>query len=283
MDKQKLSKLLFDTEALVFSREDSPFWYTSGNFGPYYLNTHYLFGGETRANEFLEVFSRGLDEPEIIRTLVELVRQEMSSNEEFAELIEFMAKSTKGLEFDYISGGERRDFFFSIPLALFLNLPHISIFKSAAAYLSDPSFDNSSLLADGELKGAKVLHVADLLNVASSYTRVWLPCLHRLDAKISDSLLVVSRLQGGEEVLLEAGVRPLSLLSLGEDFFKQAAEANLISASNASLATSFQKDPKGYMREFLDNNPDFLDRAENESKKTAERVQRFRELYPELV
>ena len=45
---------LFDTQALRISPPDSPFWYTSGKIGPFYINTHFLFDGEQSAGMLLE-------------------------------------------------------------------------------------------------------------------------------------------------------------------------------------------------------------------------------------
>ena len=49
-----IEKELFTTKALKISGSETPFWYTSGTFGPFYINTHYLFGGEEEAGKALE-------------------------------------------------------------------------------------------------------------------------------------------------------------------------------------------------------------------------------------
>ena len=43
-----IEKELFTTKALKISGSETPFWYTSGTFGPFYINTHYLFGGDRK-------------------------------------------------------------------------------------------------------------------------------------------------------------------------------------------------------------------------------------------
>ena len=42
-------KWLFQTNAIQVCPEDRPFWYTSGTLGPYYINTHYLYGSKEEA------------------------------------------------------------------------------------------------------------------------------------------------------------------------------------------------------------------------------------------
>ena len=44
---------LFETKAVKFCEENKPFWYTSGKIGPYFINTHFLYGNEQMATEFL--------------------------------------------------------------------------------------------------------------------------------------------------------------------------------------------------------------------------------------
>ena len=49
-----LVSALIDIQALQVAPSDEVFWYTSGTVGPYYINTHYLYGGQQPAQELLE-------------------------------------------------------------------------------------------------------------------------------------------------------------------------------------------------------------------------------------
>ena len=40
---------LFETNAIRFCEENKPFWYTSGKIGPYFINTHFVYGNEDDA------------------------------------------------------------------------------------------------------------------------------------------------------------------------------------------------------------------------------------------
>lgn len=46
-------------------------------------------------------------------------------------------------EIDYISGGERRDWFFSNIIAYLLGKPHISIYKDLSTVVSDSKFEGT--------------------------------------------------------------------------------------------------------------------------------------------
>ena len=44
---------LFETNAIRFCEENKPFFLTSGGISPYFVNTHFLYGDEKQATEFL--------------------------------------------------------------------------------------------------------------------------------------------------------------------------------------------------------------------------------------
>jgi hypothetical protein len=52
---EKLVNWLFETNAVRVCPQDRPFWYTSGTIGPYYINTHFLYGSEEKANSLLKL------------------------------------------------------------------------------------------------------------------------------------------------------------------------------------------------------------------------------------
>ena len=49
-----LVSYLFETNALRICPDNKPFWYTSGKIGPYYINTHFLYGSEQDAVDLLK-------------------------------------------------------------------------------------------------------------------------------------------------------------------------------------------------------------------------------------
>jgi len=131
-----------------------------------------------------------------------------------------------------ISGGQRRDWLFSAPVAKALELPHISLYKQ-----EDGKEDRIEVHVNGgrqeyiSIKDFHVVHVADLLTTAESYYGAnpdkdkacrtgWLPMLRNAGATIDDTIAVVSRCQGGEEKLEKLGVHAHSFVRIDEPFLR---------------------------------------------------------------
>src|SRR4030042_2857611 len=112
-----IEKLLFETESLKISNEDKPFWYTSGTIGPFYMNTHYLYGGEKNANELLSFIDNNMNNEDFIDKIENKIISFYQSNKIYKTVINSFYEELKKInEFndcEYISGGERRDWFFS--------------------------------------------------------------------------------------------------------------------------------------------------------------------------
>ena len=174
-------------------------------------------------------------------------------------------------EIDYISGGERRDWFFSNIIAYLLKKPHITIYKDLSTVESN--FDFSETTEVSNLEGKKVLHVADLITVASSYIRAWIPAIKNLGASILWSCVVVDRMQGGKEKLEAEGVKSLSLVSVDTNLFKSALDMGIINKNQLDLLNKFFESPDECMREFLINHPEFIENALNSDEKTKKRAQ----------
>ncbi len=306
--EKKIAKSLFQTEALMVAPADHPFWYTSGTLGPYFINTHYLFGGKRKADELLALIDEALKGDRLeLPSLVGgacLAHYEQGANGKSCETTEGAGKDEKfgkdgkgsnvekdrsfrdlmdyaltrignsGTNYDAISGGERRDFYFSYVLAEKAGVPHVTLFKDNSAVVTDPGFRNARWLGAGDLQDMRVLHVADLVTEASSYVRNWLPSLHNFGAEISETLAVVDRKQGGKEILANEGVDLIALITLDQDFFAEAVATGHISATQRDGILAFQKDPHGYMRDFLTSHPNFITTELAAGGKAAERAQR---------
>ena len=173
-------------------------------------------------------------------------------------------------EIDYISGGERRDWFFSNIIAHLLNKPHISIYKDLTAVVSDSHFETSTPLEAIESK--KILHVADLMNVASSYLRAWIPAIETMGGTMCWSCVVVDRMQGGTEKVKEKNVVPLSLVQVDKSLFTKAVEMNVINPTQQEMLNNFFENPDETMRQFLRNHPEFLENSLKADEKTAKRA-----------
>ena len=251
---------LFVTNAIRVCDPEHPFWYTSGTIGPFYINTHFLYKDEMEAARLLllieeEAKSDRIAFPEFI--LEDLLRAYKTS-ETYRLVIDMIVEEAAKLDFDFISGGERRDFFFSILPAYFLKKPHLSIFKDLQAVYSTEEFKKTVPVYETQLAGKRALHIADLVTEASSYTRAWIPVVREFGAVMDDTIAVVNRKQGGEEILAAEGVRLHSFADIDITLFESAEKNGAITAEQLKSLREFMADPKEFMLNFFRTHPDYI-------------------------
>lgn len=271
-----LMSYLFETNAIKFCEENKPFWYTSGKIGPYFINTHFVYGNEKDAVELLsfidECLANKLSLPEKV---FERVLKQYQTNEIYKNVIDTMIKyieeNINVAEIDYVSGGERRDWFFSNIIAHLLNKPHLSIYKDLSVVVSDSNFKTAESI--NSLDGKKVLHVADLITVASSYIRAWIPAIKNLGSQICWSCVVVDRMQGGKDKVEAEGVKSLSLVQVDKNLFQHALELGIINKTQLDMLNGFFENPDETMKNFLIVHPEFLENALQSDEKTKKRAQ----------
>ena len=266
---------LFETNAIRFCEENKPFWYTSGKIGPYFINTHFIYGNEKEAVSLLSFIDDSLsDKMTLPKKVFEKVLKQYNENKIYQDVINHMKnyieKNIDISEIDFISGGERRDWFFSNILAYLLNKPHITIYKDLSSVISDPNFNETK--ESYNIEGKRVLHIADLITVASSYLRAWIPAIENLGGKILWSCVVVDRMQGGEEKLSEKGIKSLSLVKVDNNLFKKAFDMGIINNSQLEMLNNFFSAPDKTMKEFLINHPEFIENSFKADEKTKKRV-----------
>lgn len=275
--------LLFRTGAIRIAPAGKPFWYTSGTIGPYYINTHFLFGGQKKAEELLELIDRLSGEREkLLNELVTAVKKNLEQDDIYSEtclLIKRFLLAQNDNNADIISGGERRDWFFSLPAAIILKKKHVFLFKDKEALTVDFGkeennradagliFENKDLLS-----GKGTLHIADLVTEASSYERTWIPALLKQGASIKKSITVVDRLQGGEDVLHRNNIELLSLVRIDENMFETALKNGLIDDNQKQILLEYKKEPKKAMQAFLEKNPGLISDTIKKGGKDAERA-----------
>lgn len=270
---QALIGYIFKTKAIRVCPKDKPFWYTSGKIGPYYVNTHFLYGSEEKANNLLALIDN-LKEDKIScsKEIHRLTHENYHSDQLFKgtidTLLAYIKENIAIDEIDYISGGERRDWFFSFMVAELLNKPHITLFKdlTSVVYYNGESKDIDNL------NEAKVLHIADLITTASSYERAWAPIVKNLGGNIKWSIVVVDRLQGGKNVLEGLGIESHALVAINPQVFEKAKDGGYIDSSQLNLVLEYMKDSEGSMKAFLMNNPDFIAKSLECDERTAQRA-----------
>ena len=248
-----------------------------GKIGPYFINAQFLYGSEEESNELLSFIDYELENTSkdlIPKNVFEKVLYQYENNEIYATIINALVSYLKGTinidDIDYISGGERRDWFFSNMIAFLLKKPHITVYKDLTCVLSSYNFSQNEFVSD--LDGKNDLHVADILNQGSSYLRAWIPAIKNLGANIKWSLVCLDRNQGGTEKIKDAGLIPLSLLNVDAELFEEALHLGIINENQLEMLKQFVKEPDNTMREFLINHPDFLENALNSDEKTAKRA-----------
>lgn len=270
-----LVSYLFETNALRICPDNKPFWYTSGKIGPYYINTHFLYGSEKDAVDLLKfIDSEKENKGTLPKKVFERTFNHYNENEIYKnvidEMIEFIKENIDINEIDYISGGERRDWFFSNIIANKLSKPHITIYKDLSIIVTDSTFEKE--IDQSEVKNAKVLHIADLITEASSYLRAWIPAIKSLEAQIVWSTVVVDRMQGGKEKLENENVKSLSMINIDEKLFEKALNMNIINGTQFEMLKNFYENPDETMRKFLIAHPEFLENALASDEKTAARA-----------
>jgi len=270
-----LMSYLFETNAVKVCPKDKPFWYTSGKIGPYFINTHFIYGSENDAVELLNFIDTKKNEKlEMPKALFEKIKKQYEENKIYNdvvnEMIKYIKENINVEEIDYISGGERRDWIFSYIAAHLLDKKHITLFKDLTAVISDSNFEET--VNASKIEGKKVLHIADLITVASSYIRAWIPTIQELGGELLWSLAIVNRMQGGDERLSDLGIKSLSMAKVDEYLFTVAMEKEIINQNQFEMIQKFLKDPDGTMRDFLVAHPEFLKNSLNSDEKTASRA-----------
>lgn len=266
---------LFETNAIRFCEENKPFWYTSGKIGPYFINTHFIYGSEKEAVSLLGFIDESLsDKMTLPKKVFEKVLKQYDENKIYKDVINsmkaYIEENINISEVDYISGGERRDWFFSNIIAYLFKKPHITIYKDLNSVISNYDFSETKVSYD--ISGKKVLHIADLITVASSYLRAWIPAIENLGGKIIWSCVVVDRMQGGEEKLSEKNIKSLSIVKVDKNLFKKALEMGIINENQLEMLNKFFDNPDNTMKEFLINHPEFIENSLNSDEKTRKRA-----------
>ena len=273
-----LMSLLFKTNAFKVADEKNPFWYTSGKIGPYFINADYLYGSESDSKELLDFIDKELlteSKQDIPKHIFEKVLEHYKTNEIYKyvidEMISYIGSNIRISNIEYISGGERRDWYFSNIIAYLLDKPHVTIYKDLSTVVSNSVFTESKIV--NNIEGKNFLHVADLLNQSASFSRAWIPAIKNLGSSIIWSIFAVDRMQGGTETLKNDGVKVYSLLQIDENLFEEAFKLNVINKEQLEMLKEFKKDPDGSMKKFLIENPDFLKNALNsDNEKTRKRA-----------
>ncbi len=198
-----------------------------------------------------------------------------NSDENYRAVIDFLVKrimeNIDVNEIDFISGGERRDWFFSYIIAYILQKKHITIYKNLVMIVSQNG--NSERMTESQ--GGNVLHISDLITEGSSYFNFWIPALNNAGLKMPWTLTVVDRQQGGTTELSSQGIKVITGTVFGKHLFEEALAGNQITKKQFEMVKEYMKGPEEFMRHFVMNNTEFLRKSIEKDEKTRERAVAF--------
>jgi hypothetical protein len=270
----QLLKLIHDSKALsIWDRNKGPvFWYIAGVPGPFYINTEQMLG-ERLAQELLRTIdtilaSTGADNPAARAVqLNKAILAVYQSDPVYQNIVATMVAKAKQ-EFPlqncrFISGGERRDWLFSIPFAKESGLKHVFIFKDRTVY------------CEQALKPLEAgLHVCDLINNAASHFEIWFPALEKVHLQCVGTVCVNSRGINGVQKLDAQGQKVVALSHIDLAFFKQSLESGLIDQPAYEEIACHFTSPKEWATRYLLNDVSVFD-IEHIDKKSFERLRSF--------
>lgn len=252
----RISELLVASKG--FNSLKEPVIFTGGELGAYYVNTEKLCLDGGKFEEY------GDDSKAMIEHAVRM----MDEHPTFREVIDILSEKAETLlRRDYqgltaISGGQRRDWIFSGPVAHQLQVPHISLYKQEG---------NTPDKVEVVYPGGKVrdysfgrfynphfvVHAVDLITEGSSVYRTeggigsedgiekgWVPMIRQKGGEVRDLIAVVTRNQGGEEMLASRRVKVHPFVAIDEAFLKEHSP-------NAERDIAYLRNPRKWSEDYL--------------------------------
>jgi orotate phosphoribosyltransferase len=253
---------------------DTPVILTSGELGIYYINTELLLNDSGRWKHFAE-------------NPLKMISHSIKTAETsvFGRVIDILAQKVEDFSYDdskllAISGGQRRDWPFSGPVAHRLGLPHITLYKNGKIEL----IENAKINQDIDLSKYQAIHVADLMTKGSSLydsrqepLTGWIPMLRNQGICICDVINVVTRLQGGEEAMVEAGVNCSSLVAIDEAFLRE-------NSKYPERALEYHKNPFAWSKKYLaEKGIDCFVDCFNQGFQNFSRAEKFLQVYCDVL
>lgn len=249
-NKEQVSKVLVQVEG--FKDLEQPVILTSGELGIYYINTEKLVQDSGKWESY----------PDDSRAMIQHCCDQMDLKPSFGEVIRLVAEQVLASfpkdvpsEKRFVSGGQRRDWLFSGTVARVLSLPHLSLHKDGSTYLLSADGETIEGISSGDerVAGGYAVHVVDLLTKGSSaYNPLmepptgWIVELRKMQVKIDTLFTIVSRLQGGEEILKNVGVEVLSFVQIDPGFVASCSRY-------PDRALQYMNDPKEWAENYIVN------------------------------
>jgi hypothetical protein len=269
---EDLLKLIHDTQAVsIWDHAKGPvFWYAANVPGPFYVNTEMVIGAalsQHMLREITAIVAGTVDAQTRAGQLTKLILDAYKTNPGWQKLIATMGEKAKtdfgANAFTVVSGGERRDWLFSIPFAHTFGIPHLFLFKNKTMYCAD------------HLTGPQsALHVSDLINNAASFFDHWLPILKREKIACAGNLCINVRGENGLKRLQADGHKTSCLMTIDRDFFRHLQTANLINRATFEEIAIFFASAQEWAIKYLIGNPALFD-VQGCDSKSFERLRIF--------
>lgn len=251
----ELEKALIKTKSIKIADAKKPFWYTSGTIGPYFINTHFLIKNENEANKILSFIDKNKNNhkkfiPELIDRILSFYKSSIIYKKSMDYLYSLIKKNKEFNECEYISGGERRDWFFSPIIAYLSQKKLLFIYKDLQVY------DNNNKITD--LKKSKVCHICDLVTQASSFKRAWIPAIQNINGRLVCTISIVDRDEGGYKFFHDLNINYIPVVIIDKYFFDNLLKQKIINKNQVELIQNYKNNPIIFGKNFLLNNPEYL-------------------------
>lgn len=248
-----MEQLIVETGAFIDL--ENPVILASGELSIYYINTEKLCPDGGKWEQF------GDDHFGMIYHSTIMAREHHS----FQGVIDRLSESVNSLfpiaskQPLAVSGGQRRDWLFSGPVAVRLGeqgLPHLSLYKQEEGKKDRINliYPDGSVDDNPSLEGWYVVHVADIITKGFSAYRKengkekgWIPLLRERGASIEHLVAVVTREQGGELLLAEQGVIVHPFISIDKSFLNTYS-------TTSQTALKYKESPQEWANDYLKQN-----------------------------
>jgi orotate phosphoribosyltransferase len=172
------------------------------------------------------------------------------------------------ISFDVISGGETRDWDFSNPAAAFIKKPHLKIYKTGKTLGAD-------------VKGKRVLHIADLNNEGSSIKDYWKPIIEKKGGKLIGLVSFVDRLEDGYQLLTKMGLLVKSVIPLNQKAWQIVFDNHYISQNTHEELLKRIKNKRQWAETTLLHHPEYF-RKLCYNPETKQRALKVLDIYPSI-
>ena len=291
MSSERIGELLVETGA--YRDLDEPVILASGQLGIFYINTEKLCQDDGKFKEFgddsagmiAHAQQMAVEHPTFQEVIEVLKGQASKALGKFGSSVVFYNQRKYGGTQMAISGGQRRDWIFSGPVAQQLDKPHVSLYKEGQfeVVYPDGRVDHPENLGQ-----FYAVHIVDLLTEGSSanssqngQSTGWIPMLRNNGAGVRDLIAVVDRLQGGQENLFKVGVDLTRNVIIDEAFLIKLST----NPERALAYTSTDDAPDEFSKKYLREHGAlaFVGAFDPEGGPNLVKAQRFMDRYRETL